>query len=51
MPLEKGTSKKVVSKNVKEMVDSGYPQKQAVAASLRQQRDSGKRKSKRSGRR
>ena len=34
MPLKKGKSKKVVSKNIKEMMDSGYPQKQAVAASL-----------------
>jgi hypothetical protein len=36
MPLKKGKSKKVVSTNIKEMMDAGYPQKQAVAASLRQ---------------
>jgi len=36
MPLKKGKSKKVVSQNIKEMMASGYPQKQAVAASLSQ---------------
>lgn len=41
MPLKKGKSKETVSKNVKEMVNSGYPQKQAVAASLNQARKSG----------
>lgn len=34
MPLTKGSSKKVVSKNIKKMMDEGYPQKQAIAASL-----------------
>lgn len=34
MPLKKGKSKKVVSKNISEMMHSGYPQKQAIAASL-----------------
>jgi hypothetical protein len=32
--LKKGSSKKTVSKNIKEMVAAGHPQKQAVAASL-----------------
>ena len=41
MPLKKGKSKKVVSSNIKEMMDAGYPQKQAVAASLSQARKSG----------
>lgn len=41
MPLSKGKSKKVVSSNIKEMMKSGYPQNQAVAASLNQARKSG----------
>ena len=34
MPLIKSGSKAAVSKNIAEMINSGYPQKQAVAASL-----------------
>jgi hypothetical protein len=34
MPLKPGKSRKVVSRNIREMVKSGYPVKQAVAASL-----------------
>lgn len=34
MPLKPGSSKETVSTNIKEMVDSGYPQKQAVAAAM-----------------
>jgi hypothetical protein len=46
MPLAKGSSKKTVSKNIRKMMREGYPQKQAVAASL-----SSARRSKRKGKR
>ncbi len=42
MPLKKGTGKKVVSENIREMVHSGHPQKQAVAAAMNQARHSGR---------
>lgn len=31
MPLKKGSSPKVISDNIAELIKSGYPQKQAVA--------------------
>lgn len=34
MPLIKGSSKATISKNISEMMHSGYPQKQAIAAAL-----------------
>ena len=46
MPLKKGKGKKVVSENIKEMMHSGYPQKQAVAAALSTARKSGAKKPK-----
>jgi len=35
MPLEKGSSSETVGHNIEEMMHSGHPQKQAVAASLK----------------
>jgi hypothetical protein len=46
MPLKKGASKETISENISEMRDAGYPQKQAVAASLDQARKSGAKKRK-----
>jgi len=34
MPLKKGSSKKVVSENIREMQASGHPHVQAVASAL-----------------
>ena len=34
MPLKTGSSKKIIGKNIKEMVATGHPQQQAVAAAL-----------------
>ena len=42
MPLKKGSSKKIVSMNIKELMQSGRGQKQAVAIAYSQARKSKK---------
>jgi hypothetical protein len=48
MPLKKGRSRKVVSENIRELMHSGRPQKQAIAIALR---NAGKSKSGKKGKR
>ena len=47
MPLKRGKGKKVVSENIHEMMESGHPQKQAVAAAMNMARGGKKRPKKR----
>ncbi len=48
MPLKKGTSKKTFNSNVSEMVKSGHPVKQAVAAAYATKRKAAKKSPKKS---
>jgi hypothetical protein len=41
MPLKKGKGKRVFSSNVRELVHSGYPQKQALAIAYATKRRAG----------
>jgi len=43
MPLKKGSSRKTIGKNIKEMEESGHPPAQAKAAALNEARKSGAR--------
>lgn len=42
MPLKKGSSKKTRQENIREMIESGHPARQAVAAAYAEQRRSKK---------
>jgi len=35
MPLKKGKSRRAISSNIQELIDSGYSQKQAIAIAMR----------------
>ncbi len=48
MPLKKGSSKEVISKNIRELVHSGKPQKQAIAIALDEARHSAEKEENRS---
>jgi hypothetical protein len=44
MPLKRGKSKKVVNENIREMIASGHPRDQAIAASISEAGKSRKKK-------
>ncbi len=46
MPLKKGSSKKIISSNIKAEMDAGRPQKQAIAIAMNKAAKSKKKKGK-----
>lgn len=36
MPLQKGSSQKIISENISELIHAGHPQKQSVAIALKE---------------
>lgn len=49
MPLKRGKSKAAVSANIEELVEAGYPQKQAVAIAMNKAGKSKKKSKKHKG--
>jgi len=42
MPLKKGRSKKTIERNIEEMLKTGHPKSQSIAAALNEARESRK---------
>jgi len=52
MPIEKGSSKEVISRNISKLVREGYPQKQAIAIAYdRARKTSGRKLERKTGKR
>jgi hypothetical protein len=46
MPLKKGSSKEIISENIRELIHSGRSERQAIAIALSEARRTGSRKKK-----